>query len=56
MGGDSSIFDFDALQRDDSLELLVQCIAQLPLTPKNFGEVLSRKPRASRNSGLSGFD
>jgi len=34
MGGDSSIFEFDALQRDDVLELLVQCIAQLPLTPK----------------------
>ena len=29
MGGDSSIFEFDALQRDDVLELLVQCIAQL---------------------------
>jgi DNA-directed RNA polymerase specialized sigma subunit len=34
MGGDSSIFEFDALQHDDVLELLVQCIAQLPLTPK----------------------
>ena len=32
MGGDSSIFN--ALQRDNVLELLVQCIAQLPLTPK----------------------
>src|SRR5215831_12412435 len=32
MGGHSSIFD--ALQRDDVLELLVQCIAQLPLAPK----------------------
>jgi RNA polymerase sigma factor for flagellar operon FliA len=34
MGGDSSSFEFDVLQRDDVLELLVQCIAQLPLTPK----------------------
>ena len=32
MDCDSSIFD--ALQRDDVLELLVQCIAQLPQTPK----------------------
>src|SRR5262245_43095516 len=32
MDCDSSIFD--ASQRDDVLVLLVQCIAQLPLTPK----------------------
>jgi DNA-directed RNA polymerase specialized sigma subunit len=29
MGGNSSIFEFDALQRDDVLGLLVQCIGQL---------------------------
>ena len=34
MGGDSSIFEFNALQREAVLELLAQCIAQLPLTPK----------------------
>src|SRR5215469_9113331 len=36
MGGDSSIFEFDALQRDDVLELLVQCIAQLSPKQKSI--------------------
>ena len=34
MVGDSSISEFDALQRDVVLELFAQCIAQLPLTQK----------------------
>jgi DNA-directed RNA polymerase specialized sigma subunit len=34
MAGDSSISGFDNLQRDDVLELLAQCIAQLPRTQK----------------------
>jgi DNA-directed RNA polymerase specialized sigma24 family protein len=34
MVGDSSISEFDALQGDVVLELLAQCIAQLPLTQK----------------------
>ena len=34
MVGDSSISEFDALQRDVVLELLAQCIGQLPLTQK----------------------
>jgi DNA-directed RNA polymerase specialized sigma24 family protein len=34
MAGDSSISGFDALQRDHVLELLAQCIAQLPPTQK----------------------
>ena len=34
MNSHSSISEFDALQRDDAVELLVQCIAQLPRTQK----------------------
>jgi RNA polymerase sigma factor for flagellar operon FliA len=34
MAGDSSISERDALQRDDVLELLAQCIVQLPPTQK----------------------
>ena len=34
MAGDSSISEFDALQRDAVLDLLVQCIVQLPPTQK----------------------
>ena len=34
MVGDSSISEFDALQGDVVLELLAQCIAQLPLAQK----------------------
>ena len=36
MDSDSSISGFDALQRDDALELLVQCIAELTPTQKTL--------------------